>query len=333
MTAARHKPQRPQDKEAAPPRRRHHRAIAALQVWLSRHAQAALGALGRFLRSPLAALMSVAVVAIAAALPALLYVLLDNSARLLASWEGAGSLTLFLRPEVNDAAARKLADQIAKREDVARVQVIGRSEGLAEFRRLSGFGAALDAMGENPFPAVLVVHARHGDGGGSPATPLLEALRKLPEADVAQADQDWVQRFQAFAALGQRITNVLTALLAAGVLFVIGNTLRLEIRDRHAEIEITALVGGTPAFIRRPFLYLGLWLGLLGGLVGWLLTVIALAVIDGPVSEVASLYQSDFALRGGGFALFAAMIGAGSLLGLAGAWLAVGRRLGVALPS
>jgi cell division transport system permease protein len=210
--------------------------------------------------------------------------------------------------------------------------VIGRSEGLAEFRRLSGFGAALDAMGENPFPAVLVVHARHGDGGGSPATPLLEALRKLPEADVAQADQDWVQRFQAFAALGQRITNVLTALLAAGVLFVIGNTLRLEIRDRHAEIEITALVGGTPGFIRRPFLYLGLWLGLLGGLVGWLLTVVALLLVDGPVSRVASLYQSDFALQGGGFTLFAAMIAAGTLLGLAGAWLAVGRRLGVALP-
>jgi cell division transport system permease protein len=116
------------------------------------------------------------------------------------------------------------------------------------------------------------------------------------------------------------------------VLFVIGNTLRLEIRDRHAEIEITALVGGSPAFIRRPFLYLGLWLGLLGGLLGWLLTVVALAALDGPVSRLAVLYHSEFALAGGGFALFGAMIGAGTLLGLAGAWLAVGRRLGVALP-
>ena len=334
MTAARRKPHRPPDAATAttPGRRRHRRAVAGLRVWLSRHAQAAIGALGRFLRAPLAALMSVAVVAIAAALPALLYVLLDNSTRLLASWEATGSLTLFLRPEVSDAAARKLADQIGKREDVARVQVIGRSEGLAEFRRLSGFGAALEAMGENPFPAVLVVHGRSGDAG-APGTPsLLDALRQLPEADVAQADQDWVQRFQAVAALGQRIAGVLAALLAAGVLFVVGNTLRLEIRDRHAEIEITALVGGTPAFIRRPFLYLGLWLGLLGGLLGWLVTVIALAAIDGPVARLATLYQSDFALHGGGFTLFAAMIGAGALLGLAGAWLAVGRRLGAALP-
>jgi len=90
MTSVRHKPQRPQDKEAAAPRRRRHRATAALQVWLSRHAQAALGALGRFLRSPLAALMSVAVVAIAAALPALPLRLAGQLARLLASWEGRG---------------------------------------------------------------------------------------------------------------------------------------------------------------------------------------------------------------------------------------------------
>jgi len=326
-------PRQPAAGTAPAPHRRRWRPWETLLVWLFRHAQAALGALGRFVRSPLAALMSIAVVAIAAALPALLYVLLDNSSRLLASWEGAGSLSLFLRPEVTDGAARKLADRIAARGDVARVQVIGRSEGLAEFRRLSGFGAALDALGDNPFPAVLVVQARTGDGGAaSSATTLLEALRQLPEADVAQADQDWIQRFQAFAALGERITGVLAALLAAGVLFVIGNTLRLEIRDRHAEIEITALVGGTPAFIRRPFLYLGLWLGLLGGLLGWLVTVIALAALDGPVSRVAQLYQSGFELHGGGFPLFAAMIGAGTLLGLAGAWLAVGRRLGIALP-
>jgi cell division transport system permease protein len=329
MTPSR--PRRPPAGEKAAPRpRRRLRLALILRIWLSRHAQASVGALGRFLRAPLAALMSVAVVALAAALPALLYVLLDNSSRLLASWEGAGSLTLFLRPEVTDAAARKLAGDVGKRDDVARVHVIGRSEGLAEFRRLSGFGAALDALGDNPFPAVLVVHARGPEPGASAA--LLEALRQLPEADVAQADQGWVQRFQAVSALGQRLTGVLAALLAAGVLFVIGNTLRLEIRDRHAEIEITALVGGSPAFIRRPFLYLGLWLGLLGGLLGWLLTVVALAALDGPVSRLAVLYHSEFALAGGGFALFGAMIGAGTLLGLAGAWLAVGRRLGVALP-
>ncbi len=327
---------RPQRRHGPPPAARRPRPPSRLatwlRTWLFRHAQAALGALGRFMRAPLAALMSVAVIGIAAALPALLYVLVDNAGRLLTSWEGAGTLSLFLRPEVEDAAARTLAARIRARTDVADVRLIGREQGLAEFRRLSGFGAALDALGDNPFPTVLVVHAAPSGTGAEQAVALARELQQVPEAEVAQADLDWVRRFQGFAAVAERITLVLAAFLAAGVLFVVGNILRLEIRSRQAEIEITALVGGTAAFIRRPFLYLGMWLGLLGGLLGWLLTLIGIAAVDAPVARLADLYQSGFVMQGGGFALFGAMAGGGTLLGLAGAWLAVARQLGAALP-
>jgi cell division transport system permease protein len=308
------------------------RFLVPLQTWLLRHAQAALGALGRFLSAPLAAVTSLMVVAVAAALPALLYLLVENTERLLASWEGTGSLTVFLKTEISDDAARKLAKQVEKHADVAAVQVVGRKEGLAEFRRLSGFGAALDALGDNPFPAVLVVRAKPSAAEAGRTAALAEELGKLPEAEVAQFDLDWVARLLGFTALAERAVWILTTLLAAGVLFVIGNTLRLEIRARHEEIEITALVGGTAGFIRRPFLYWGAWLGLLGGLLGWLLAVVSLAFLDGPASYLASLYGSGFALTSGGFGLFATMVGGGALLGFAGAWLAVLRLLEVAQP-
>jgi cell division transport system permease protein len=327
---------RPRRRRGSPAATRHPRPSSRLAVWLRtwafRHAQAALGALGRFLRAPLAALMSVAVIGIAAALPALLYVLVDNAGRLLTSWEGTGSLSLFLRPEIEDAAARKLAERIRARPGVADVQLIGREQGLAEFRRLSGFGAALDALGANPFPAVLVVHAGPTVTSAEQTMALARDLQQMPEAEAAQADLDWVRRFQGFAAVAERVTLVLAAFLAAGVLFVVGNILRLEIRSRQAEIEITALVGGTAGFIRRPFLYLGMWLGLLGGSLGWLLVLIGIVAVDAPIARLADLYQSRFILEGGGFALFVTMAGGGAMLGLAGAWLAVARQLDAALP-
>jgi cell division transport system permease protein len=328
MNAPRRKPEPPQP----PHRARAPRFLLPVQTWLLRHAQAALGALGRFLSAPLAAVTSLMVVAAAAALPALLYILVENAERLLASWEGTGSLTVFLKTEVSDDAARKLARQIEKHADVDAVQVVGRKEGLAEFRRLSGFGTALDALGDNPFPAVLVVRARPSAAEAGRTAALAEELGKLPEAEVAQFDLDWVKRLLGLTALAERATAVLATLLAVGVLFVIGNTLRLEIRARREEIEITALVGGTAGFIRRPFLYWGFWLGLLGGLLGWVLAEIALAFLDGPASHLASLYGSAFALSGGGFRLFAGMVGGGALIGLAGAWLAVFRLLEIAQP-
>jgi cell division transport system permease protein len=295
-----------------------------------RHAQASTGSLGRFLQSPLTAFMSLAVVAVAVALPALLYVLLENTERLLGTWEDAGTLSVYLKPSVSDEAARALGGQIAKHPAVTGVRVVGRGEGLAEFRRVSGFAEAIDALGENPLPAVVIVRAK--PAGADATRALADELGKLPEAELAQMDAEWVQRFHAMTGLAQRGVLILGALLAIGTLFIIGNTIRLEIRDRREEIEITALVGGTAAFIRRPFLYFGVWLGLLGGLLGWLISTAAILLLDAPVSRLAALYHSSFELSGGGSPLFIALAGGSTLLGLCGAWLAVARQLEVALP-
>ncbi len=70
-----------------------------------------MGALGRFLQSPLTAFMSLAVVAVAVALPALLYVLLENTERLLGTWEDAGTLSVYLKPTVSDEAAAAVGRQ------------------------------------------------------------------------------------------------------------------------------------------------------------------------------------------------------------------------------
>ncbi len=43
---------------------------------------------------------------------------------------------------------------------------------------------------------------------------------------------------------------------------IVGNTIRLDIENRRDEIEVTKLVGGSDAFVRRPFLYNGVWYGI-----------------------------------------------------------------------
>ena len=90
---------------------------------------------------------------------------------------------------------------------------------------------------------------------------------------------------------------------------------------------IVKLVGGTDAFIRRPFLYEGLWYGLLGAAIALLLVLLSLSLLDGPVQRLAGLYESDFSLGVlDPLSLFGVALG-GPLLGLVGAWLAVGRHL------
>ena len=127
--------------------------------------------------------------------------------------------------------------------------------------------------------------------------------------------------------VGQRLVFALGALLALGVLLVIGNTIRLTIENRRDEIVIVKLVGATNAFVRRPFLYTGLWYGVGGGVLACLLLWIGVHLLSAPIDQLAALYQSDFRLRGLNFIESAMILGSAALLGLLGAASAVGKHL------
>lgn len=303
------------------------RLVELPQVWLNHHVQCAVATLGRLLRSPWATGMTVAVIAVALALPAGLFVLTDNLRQLVGGWDEAAAVSVFLRPGLSDETARRVAAELRGWPELARVELIGAAEALQEFREQAGFGEALAQLKENPLPAVLALFPRQGHGTLEQVRLVEERLEEIPEADFVRVDTQWLMRFQAILDLIQAAVLLLAGLLGLGVLLIVGNTIRLEIQNRSGEIEIMELVGATAAFIRRPFLYAGVWYGLLGGVVAWLLVTIAVVALQGPVSRLATLYRSEFPLSGIGFLTLLGMLGASMLLGLVGSWIAVNRHL------
>ena len=296
-------------------------------TWLLRHAQMSLSSLGRLSRRPISTLMTAAVIGIALALPSGLHLLVDNVRQLSSSWDGSTSISLFLADEVSDQQAETVRQQVAQRPDVAETRLINRAAALDEFRRLSGFGQAIELLDQNPLPAVVLIKPHEHVLGADAVGRMASELQGYREIELAQVDLQWVERLGAITGMIERAVLILAVLLAGAVLLIVGNTVRLEIQNRHSEIEIVKLVGGTDAFIRRPFLYEGLWYGLLGALIALALVLTALYLLDGPVQRLAGLYESSFALRLlDPFSLLGVLLG-GPALGLAGAWLAVGRHL------
>lgn len=299
-----------------------------LQNYLTRHAQVALNSLGRLFREPVGALMTVAVIAIALALPAALYLVTGNLQKLSTQWDGDATISVFMKQTTAATDTAALADRLKTWPEIADVKVITPDEALAEFKDLSGFGDALALLDENPLPAVLALRPATDLSQGDAADQLLQRLRAEPGVDLVQLDLQWVKRFKAMVRLAQKAIGLIASLLGLAVLLIVGNTIRLEIQNRRAEIEITQLIGATPGFIRRPFLYSGVWYGLAGALLAWLLVQLAIWSLGGPVSELAGLYDSAYRLAGFSVQEFLLLLVAGTLLGLAGAFVAVGRHLG-----
>ncbi len=143
-------------------------------------------------------------------------------------------------------------------------------------------------------------------------------LRAMPSVESVQLDTAWVNRLNAILETVRRGLLVAAALLALGVVVIVGNTIRLDIQNRRAEIEVTKLVGGSDAFVRRPFLYNGIWYGLGGGIIAWIITAAVIAILREPIGRLAGLYGSAFELGGLDPRATLILLGGGISSGLAG---------------
>lgn len=298
-----------------------------MKTYLLRHLQVFFYSLGQLARTPFASLMTVAVIGIALALPSGLYVLIDNIQEVSAGWDGSGKISLFLKQRTGDKGAQRLAEKIRTMASVATVDYVSPDQALAEFRRLSGFGDALEALTENPLPAVLIIRPTESADNPTRLEQLLNELRQLDQVDLAQLDLAWVKRLYALLQLARRGVWILALLLGLAVVLIMGNTIRLAVLNRRDEIEVIKLVGGTNAFIRRPFLYTGLLQGLAGGLAAWGLVSTVLALLRQPISELASLYASRFSVHALDVRATAVLLGVGAVLGWLGSRIAVSRHL------
>ncbi len=299
----------------------------SLAVAGARHLQALLGSVGRLARSPLSTLLTLLVIALALALPTTLRLFVTNAQLATGNFANAVDLSVYLKTDVPLAKAQQLAQAAGQRADVAAVTVIAADKGLEDFRTYSGFGEALEALKENPLPHVLHVRPKTEDSSAAALESLRGYFSAWPEVDLVQVDSEWVMRFNAILEVLRRLLLIAAALLGLGVLAVIGNTIRLEIQGRRAEIEVTKLVGGSNSFVRRPFLYTGVLYGLGGALLAWGIVAIAVAVLGDSVATLARLYGSRYVLRGPSRDDIGILLGAGAALGWLGAWISAARHL------
>lgn len=291
-----------------------------MNSWLAQHQAACGRAVRRLLAAPLNTLLSLLVIGIALTIPAFGYLVLDSLRQLGHGAAGAQQVSVFMQLD----ASRKDVSEIETRLQAAapgRWRFVPRDEALTRLKGNEGMAEIVASLPRNPLPDAFVVEPPN------PAPEALEVLKKeissWPRVEHVQLDSAWVRRFDAFIRIGRLALGMLAAVFAAGLVAVTFNTIRLQVLGHAAEIEVARMIGATDTFISRPFHYFGALQGAAGGLLAALLVALGLALLAGPVGELAALYGAQFALRTLGPAEVAALIGCGGLLGWLGGQLSV----------
>lgn len=290
-------------------------------AWIDHHAYSIVASLGRLLRRPGSTALTIGVMAVALALPLGLWLVLANVERFAGDVQASRQLSVFLKQDIASERVAELVAELDARADIGVVEHRTPAQGLEELRDRSGLDEAIDLLGDNPLPHVLLLTPA-GD-----EVLLADSLRTLPEVELVQHDAAWRQRLDGWLRFGGRVAWVLAALLGLGALLVVGNTVRLDIQSRRDELGVLQLLGASDGFIRRPFLYLGAWYGLASGALALGLLMAAGAALRAPLAELAASYGSSFALTGFAPRQTLAVIAGATVLGWLGAGAVTGHFL------
>lgn len=291
------------------------------------HCRAFFSSLGKLIRAPFSSVMTILVIGIALALPAGLFVMLNNVKVLGKGWDKGSQISLYINKDTDPTQIDKLIGSLKLRSDVAFVEFISPEQGLSDFKNHSGYGEVLEHLPDNPIPPVIEVYPDTRLQSPELVENLLRDLEQLPQVGIAQLDMQWLKRLYALIQLGQRGVAALILLFSLGVLLIIGNTIRLLTHSQRKEIAVIKLIGGTNAFIRRPFLYTGILYGLLGGLMAWFFVEGQLIWLQTPVKKLTGAYGSEFQMLGMGANHIALLLLISTMLGFLGSWVAVNRQM------
>jgi len=293
--------------------------------WREHHADVAKDCLRQLFAAPMSTFMTVLVLAVALALPGFLFSALSNVSRLSDSWDNENKISLFLQTDLSTVQVDNFVQNLLLRPDLIAIDLVDASQGLLEFKQQSGLSDILDSLESNPLPAVVYVLPKNNSQEGLAL--LANELKALPQVEQAVLDLNWIKRFNGILLVTERAIVALSLLLAFAILLIIGNTIRLNVESRNEEILVSKLMGATNAWVRRPFLYSGVFYGVSAAVLALLILELAMLMMKTPILQLTQLYQSHFVLSGLGIIGSVVLISVSSILGLLGALISVNKFL------
>ena len=250
------------------------------------HKQALKQSLVFFKREPLTTVMTVLVIAITLMLSSLFWMGSEALSRLSVEWSQSGHITLYLDISISHADEDELLSRIRATPGVSTVDLKTPTQGLEDLSKQEGMQDIMHYLPDNPLPTVIDVTPESSLNTKDSILNLYETIKSYPHVEQAKMDMEWVDHlFSLFEFLTQ-MTRVIMLLLALAVVLIIGNTIRLVIHERQDEITVLKLIGAGKSFIMRPFLYSGIWYGLLASMLAVACVNFVIFILDSSISQL-----------------------------------------------
>lgn len=239
-------------------------------------------------------------------------------------WGESHSMSVYLKDGINKKMIDEVRGQIEELPGAKIKKFISKKEALNLLSKaLSAQEGLLDGLQSNPLPASFEISFSVQTRNQIKPGDIKNSLEQFPGVDEVQYNEQWVERFEGIVYFLRIGGMIIGGMLCLAVLFIITNTIKLNIYSRKEEIEIYKLVGATDWFIKFPYLIEGAIQGAISGLFTFLLILIIYSVLSVKTVHMLGLPMLEIVFLPTAHLTFLIILSVS--LGLSGAFIAVGR--------
>ncbi len=296
-------------------------------LWAEHHLESLTTSFNRYRSNPISYGFTVAMIAIALSIPMGIYIFFSSAQQLTQQWDGDKQITIFLNDDITLSQAQSLAKELKNTANVLDTRVLDKQQALTDFKQQMGLNSLSSDLPDNPLPHLIIIDPQLALSDINSLKELEAELNNTPQVQLVQFDLIWFQRLQAILDMVKQIQWLVSIVLLLAIALIIANVIRWEVSARHSEIEIIKLVGASDAYVRRPFLYSGLWLGIGGSLLAILIVSISTWLVRLKTDQLALLFDSEFKLSSLSVSLCMLIVAFISIVGIAASWVAVTHKL------
>lgn len=178
------------------------------------------------------------------------------------------NIVIFLDRDVDDKDIEQVKKEILRIENVNEKELVFNSKNdVKESMQAESevFESVLSNYTEetNPLQDTYLVKVDNIELIGETA----DQIKKIDHVDIVKYGEGAVEELVKIFDIVKNVTYVVVIALVVVTAFLITNTIKITIQSRKREIEIRRLVGASNAFIRQPFFFEGIILGILGSII------------------------------------------------------------------
>ena len=191
-----------------------------------------------------------------------------------------------LTPEVTEAAGQSLQTT----EGVEKVEYVTKDQALQTLRdRWGDNGYLLENLPENPLPDSYTVYVTDKDAANNVAT-LAPGIEGVDDVVYYRDTIEKLAQVSRFIELGSIIAMAFLVIVS---IVIVANTIKLTVFNREKEISIMKYLGATNWFVKAPFIWGGIIIGILSSVIATGLTYIIykriVSIIGGDILRILSV--------------------------------------------